>query len=81
MYTHMHMYVLCMKHSSADLGARYNSVSRTISTHSGAQSIENTNATNAKNNANNEFNSAKENKSKAEQDVIEKKKLCSTACK
>ena len=34
-----------------------------------------------KNNANNEFNSAKENKSKAEQDVIEKKKLCSTACK
>ena len=45
------------------------------------QSTENTNATNAKNNANNEFNSAKENKSKAEQDVIEKKKLCSTACK
>ena len=28
-----------------------------------------------------EFNSAKENKSKAEQDVIEKKKLCSTTCK
>ena len=27
------------------------------------------------------FNSAKENKSKAEQDVIEKKKLCSTTCK
>ncbi len=44
------------------------------------QSTENTNATNAKNNANNEFNSAKENKVKAEQDVIEKKKLCST-CK
>ena len=44
------------------------------------QSIKNTNATNAKNNAINEFNSAKENKSKAEQDVLEKKKLCST-CK
>ena len=41
------------------------------------QSTENTNAINAKNNANNEFNSAKENKSKAEQDVLEKKKLCS----
>ena len=39
------------------------------------QSTENTNATNAKIKANNEFNSAKENKSKAEQDVIEKKKL------
>ena len=45
------------------------------------QSTENTNATNAKNNANNQFNSAKENKIKAEQDVIEKKKLCSTTCK
>ncbi len=45
------------------------------------QSIENTNALNAKNNANNEFNFAKENKSKAEQDVLEKKKLCSSACK
>ena len=41
---------------------------------------ENTNAIKAKNNANSDFNSAKENKSKAEQDVIEKKKLCST-CK
>ena len=41
------------------------------------QSTDNTNAIDAKNNANNEFNSAKENKSKAEQDVLEKKKLCS----
>ena len=51
------------------------------STYDKVQSKENTNAINAKNNAKNEFNSAKENKSKAEQDVIEKKKLCSTSCK
>ena len=44
------------------------------------QSTKNTNAIKAKNKANNEFNSAKENKIIAEQDVIEKKKLCST-CK
>ncbi|MBL61738.1 MAG: hypothetical protein CMI85_06455, partial [Candidatus Pelagibacter sp.] len=52
-------------------------LAKEISVNEGKESIQ---ASLAKDNANNEFNSAKENKSKAEQDVIEKKKLCST-CK